>query len=65
MVIGNLMDNAIEASEKLPREERQIHVKAILEDDFFFPSAIERGLCIYIIIWLQLQRAIRYCMGMA
>lgn len=34
--IGNLMDNAIEASEKLPEKERQIHVKAILEDAFFF-----------------------------
>lgn len=36
VVIGNLMDNAIEASEKLPVAERKIRVKAILEDDFFF-----------------------------
>lgn len=36
VIISNLMDNAIEACEKLPVKERQIHVKALLEDAFFF-----------------------------
>lgn len=36
VIISNLMDNAIEACEKLPIQERQIHVKALLEDSFFF-----------------------------
>lgn len=36
VIISNLMDNAIEACEKLPIHERQIHVKALLEDAFFF-----------------------------
>ncbi|WP_058965476.1 sensor histidine kinase [Allofournierella massiliensis] len=36
VIISNLMDNAIEACEKLPIQERQIHVKALLEDAFFF-----------------------------
>ena len=36
VIISNLMDNAIEACEKLPVNERQIHVKALLEDAFFF-----------------------------
>ena len=36
VIISNLMDNAIEACEKLPIPERQIHVKALLDDAFFF-----------------------------
>lgn len=36
VIISNLMDNAIEACGKLPIHERQIHVKALLDDAFFF-----------------------------
>lgn len=36
VVISNLMDNAIEACDQLEIENRQIHIKAVLEDEFFF-----------------------------
>ena len=36
VVISNLMDNAIEACDQLEIENRQIHIKAVLEAEFFF-----------------------------
>lgn len=36
VVAGNLLDNAIEACKTLPAQQRQIHVKAVLQDAFFF-----------------------------
>ena len=36
VIISNLMDNAIEACDRLKTDKRQIHVKAVLEDEFFF-----------------------------
>ena len=36
VIISNLMDNAIEACQKLSPAERMIYVQAILEDEFFF-----------------------------
>lgn len=50
VIISNLLDNAIEASVKLPQSERRIQVKVLLEDAFFFsvknrtlPVKIENG----------------------
>lgn len=36
VIISNLMDNAIEACDQLKMDKRQIHIKAVLEDEFFF-----------------------------
>lgn len=36
VIISNLMDNAIEACNKLPQEERRIYVKVLLDDALFF-----------------------------
>ena len=36
VIISNLMDNAIEACDQLGTDKRQIHVEAVLEDEFFF-----------------------------
>lgn len=50
VIIGNLMDNAIEACAKLPKENRVIEVHAILDDTFTFsvrnhsvPVSIQNG----------------------
>lgn len=47
VIISNLMDNAIEASVQLPRAEREIEVRAILEDTFLF-SVKNRSLPVHI-----------------
>ena len=33
---GEKLDNAIEACDQLKMDKRQIHIKAVLEDEFFF-----------------------------
>ena len=43
-IIGNLFDNAIEACEKLPEEERQIRVQVLLEEEELFFSVHNRSL---------------------
>ena len=47
VLISNLMDNAIEASARLPEAEREIEVRAILEDTFLF-SVRNRSLPVHI-----------------
>ena len=48
VVISNLMDNAIEASVRLPRDQREIEVRAILEETFLF-SVRNRSLPVTIV----------------
>lgn len=49
IVISNILDNAIEASEKLPESERQIFAKILLEDDALFFSVRNRSVPVAII----------------
>lgn len=44
ILMSNTLDNAIEASEKLPVQERQIHVQVLLEDDILFYAVRNRSL---------------------
>ena len=44
ILISNTLDNAIEACEKLPENDRQIFVKVLLEDDVLFYSVRNRSL---------------------
>lgn len=48
VVISNLMDNAIEACARLPRDQREIEVRAILEETFLF-SVRNRSLPVTIV----------------
>lgn len=48
VLISNLMDNAIEACARLPQAEREIEVRAILEDTFLF-SVRNRSLPVHIV----------------
>ena len=48
VLISNLMDNAIEASVLLPQSQREIEVRAILEETFFF-SVRNRSLPVKIV----------------
>lgn len=48
VLVSNLMDNAIEACVQLPREQREIEVRAILEETFFF-SVRNRSLPVSIV----------------
>lgn len=43
VVISNVLDNAIEACEKIPEQERQIFVKVLLEDGALFFSVRNRS----------------------
>lgn len=44
IIISNTLDNAIEACEKLPVDDRQIHVQVLLEDDELFYAVRNRSL---------------------
>ena len=44
ILISNTLDNAIEACEKLPEEDRQIFVQVLLEEDVLFYSVRNRSL---------------------
>ena len=44
ILISNTLDNAIEACEKLPENDRQIFVQVLLEDDVLFYSVRNRSL---------------------
>lgn len=44
IIISNILDNAIEACEKLPETERQIFVKVLLEENELFFSVRNRSL---------------------
>ena len=44
VIISNIFDNAIEACEKLPEEERQIRVQVLLEEEELFFSVHNRSL---------------------
>lgn len=44
ILISNTLDNAIEACEKLPEEERQIFVQVLLEEDVLFYAVRNRSL---------------------
>ena len=44
VVIGNTLDNAIEACEKLPETDRQIYVQALLEEDELFYAIRNKSL---------------------
>lgn len=49
ILISNTLDNAIEACEKLPVEDRQIHVQLLLEDDELFFAVRNRSLPVDIV----------------
>lgn len=49
VIISNIMDNAIEACEKLQIADRQIFVKVLLEDDSLFFSVRNRALPVSIL----------------
>ena len=44
IIISNTLDNAIEACEKLPVDDRQIHVQVLLEEDELFYAVRNRSL---------------------
>lgn len=44
ILISNTLDNAIEACEKLPEEDRQIFVQVLLEEDVLFYAVRNRSL---------------------
>ena len=46
VILGNLFDNAIEACEKLPEQERQIRVQVLLEEGELFLSVQNRSLTV-------------------
>ena len=46
ILISNTLDNAIEACEKLPEDDRQIFVQVLLEEDVLFYSVRNRSLSV-------------------
>ena len=44
ILISNTLDNAIEACEKLPEEDRRIFVQVLLEEDVLFYAVRNRSL---------------------
>lgn len=46
ILISNTLDNAIEACEKLPENDRQIYVQVLLEEDVLFYSVRNRSLSV-------------------
>lgn len=49
IIISNVLDNAIEASVKMPKPDRQIFVKALLEDDVLFLSVRNRSIPVIVV----------------